>query len=139
MRQIVYVSLSTIRGDKADLAGILEQLRHNNAIDGVRGLLWSDGRSFLQAFEGPRASVEATFARIMRDERHHTLTVISDLRIVKHEFGDWTMVHRRETDPPDIYDARIRRLLSDASDGVRKQFLSLIAVEAPRMPPPRQS
>jgi hypothetical protein len=139
MRQIVYVSLSTVPGDKADLVGILEQSRHNNAIDGIRGLLWSDGRSFLQVFEGPRASVDATFARINADERHHSLTVLSDRRIVTHEFSDWTMVHRRENDPPNIYDARIRRLLSDASDGVRKQFQNLVAVGGIPMVIPRLS
>jgi hypothetical protein len=139
MRQIVYVSLSTVKGDKADLAGILEQSRHDNAIDGITGLLWSDGRSFLQAFEGPRASIDATFARIVADDRHHTMTVVSDRRIVTHEFGEWSMVHRRENDPPDIYDARIRRLLSEASDGVRNQFQRLIAVDKIPIPISRQS
>lgn len=134
MRQIVYVSLSAVQGDKADLLGILEQSRHNNAIDGVNGLLWSNGRSFVQVIEGPRASIDATFARIFADERHHTLTVLSDRRIVTREFGDWNMVQRHKNDPADICEGHIRRLLIDASDGVRKQIETLIEGEMRHMP-----
>ncbi|MDQ2818540.1 MAG: BLUF domain-containing protein, partial [Candidatus Eremiobacteraeota bacterium] len=108
------MSLSAIEDDKADLFGILQQSRHNNAIDGITGLLWSDGRSFMQAFEGPRASVAATFDRIEKDERHHSLTILSDIIIEKREFGDWVMMHRRRDDPPDLFDARMRRTLSYA-------------------------
>jgi hypothetical protein len=57
MRQIVYVSLSSVPDDGADISAILNQSRHNNAIDGITGLLWSDGKSYLQAIEGPRVSV----------------------------------------------------------------------------------
>lgn len=78
MRQFVYVSLSSVPGDGADLSAILNQSRHNNAIDGITGLLWSDGKSFLQAIEGPFVSVEDCFERIKRDTRHYYLTVLSD-------------------------------------------------------------
>lgn len=132
MRQILYVSLSAVPGDAADLVGILEQSRHNNAIDGITGLLWSDGHSFLQAFEGPRASVGPTFDRIQRDPRHHSLNVLSDRRIEKREFGSWTMAHRRVDDAPDAYDAQMSRLLSHASPTIRSQFLGLVATGAPQ-------
>lgn len=127
MRQILYVSLSTVLGDGADLVGILRQSRHNNALDGITGLLWSDGRSFLQVFEGPRDSVELAFERIQRDPRHHSLVVLQDRPITTREFGGWTMAHRRATDAADCYDAQIARLLINASDAVRAHFASLIA------------
>ncbi len=127
MRQILYVSSSTIPGDKADLVGILEQSRHNNAIDTVTGLLWSDGQRFMQVIEGPAASIESTFARIVKDDRHYDLIVEHDVRITERQFGGWTMAHRRSNDPADVYDVRIRRLLTRASDGVRNPFLTLMA------------
>jgi hypothetical protein len=126
MRQIVYVSLSSVPGDSADLVGILNQSRHNNAIDGITGLLWSDGKSFLQAIEGPRVSVEACFERIKRDTRHYYLTVLSDRRITTHEFGSWNMVHRRANEEASVYDAQVRRLLHQASNEVRAHFMALI-------------
>jgi hypothetical protein len=136
MRQIVYVSLSSVPSDGADLSGILEQSRHNNAIDGITGLLWSDGKSFLQAIEGPRISVEACFERIKRDTRHYYLTVLSDQRITNHEFGSWNMVHRRANETADVYDAQVLRLLRQASDGVRAHFLALIGTTTPKPPSP---
>ncbi len=126
MRQIFYMSLSSVPGDGADLSGILNQSRHNNAIDCITGFLWSDGKRFLQALEGPRVSVEACFERIKRDTRHYYLTVLSDQRITSHEFGTWNMVHRRAREEASLYDAQVRRLLHQASDGVRAHFMALI-------------
>lgn len=127
MRQILYASWSTVPGDKADLVGILEQSRRNNAIDGVTGLLWSDGTRFLQVIEGPTASIESTFERILNDHRHHDLSLQHNIPILERQFGGWTMAHRRANDPVDAYDARMRRLLNGASDRVRTPFLSLMA------------
>lgn len=127
MRQIVYVSLSSVPGDGADLFGILRQSRHNNAIDGITGLLWSDGRSFLQVLEGPRASVEPCFSRIIHDRRHHSIKILSDSRIATHQFGGWNMVHRRADERADLHDAQIKRLLTHASASVRADFATLVA------------
>lgn len=129
MRQILYVSKSTVPGDKADLAGILNQSRHNNAMDGITGLLWSDGRHFLQVFEGPEDSVAATFERIRRDLRHEEMIVLHDRATEKPEFGGWSMVHRRANEPADAYDFQVRRLLLNASTPIREHFLALIAGE----------
>lgn len=38
MRQSLYVSLSTVPGDKADLAAILQQSRDNNALEAISHL-----------------------------------------------------------------------------------------------------
>lgn len=127
MRQILYVSSSSVPGDGADLEGILHQSRHNNALDGITGLLWSDGTLFLQVIEGPRASVAPCFERIRADKRHHSLTVLMDRRVDAHEFGSWNMAHRRANDRSDAYDSQMSRLLSGASQMVRLQFTSLIA------------
>lgn len=134
MRQIVYVSLSSVPGDGADLSGILNQSRHNNAIDGITGLLWSDGRRFLQAIEGPHASIDACFERIKRDTRHYHIEVLSDRRITSHEFGTWNMVHRRKNEGASTYDAQIRRLLYQVSPEVRAHFTALVAAAAPAIP-----
>ncbi|MEG8015291.1 BLUF domain-containing protein [Sphingomonas sp. 22R3R2A-7] len=127
MQQIVYVSFSSVPENAADLAGILTQSRHNNAIDGITGLLWSDGRSFLQVLEGPRASVEPCFSRIVQDSRHHFIRVLLDSRITAHQFGGWNMVHHRAGDQPDLHDIQMNRLLTNASHNVRAQFSTLVA------------
>lgn len=130
MRQILYLSSSTVQGDRGDLANILEQSRHNNAIDGITGLLWSDGVHFLQVFEGPTRSVEATFARILNDDRHHDIVLLHNERIAERQFGGWSMAHRRTDDAADLYDVRMQRLMSRAADHVRARFLSIMQTGA---------
>ena len=127
MRQILYMSSSTIAGDKADLVGLLQQSRHNNALHDITGLLWSDGTHFLQVIEGPTAFVDATFGRITQDDRHYDLSLQHNIPIHERQFGAWTMAHRRADDPVDAYDARMRRLLNGASQRVRDPFLALMA------------
>lgn len=127
MRQILYVSTSTQPGDSADLVGILRQSRHNNAIDGVTGVLWSDGARFLQVIEGPPDSILGTWGRICTDARHREITVLHDVEVNPRAFGDWWMIHRRANEPADIYDAQMRRLLGHTTDAIRQPFLSLIA------------
>ena len=134
VRQILYVSLSTAAGDKVDLAGILRQSRHNNALDGITGLLWSDGRSFMQVVEGPRSSVAATYARVYADTRHHALRILDDRLIDAREFGSGNMVHRRAGEPADAYDAMMLRLLAKASESVRDQFANLVTTGMPARP-----
>lgn len=127
MRQLIYTSTSTAPAGKADLDGILEQSRHNNAIDGITGLLWSDGTRFMQVIEGPEVSVEAAFARIQADSRHRDIDVHRDAPVEQREFGDWTMAGRRARDPSGAYDARMRLLLRNASPTIKEPFLALIA------------
>lgn len=127
MRQILYVSMSAVRGSDGDVAGILQQSRHNNAIDGITGLLWSDGTHFLQVFEGPEASVAAAWERIQADPRHRDVTLLHDVAIEAREFGDWTMAHRGPREAADVYDAKMRRLLERASPDVSGSFLALLS------------
>lgn len=53
-----------------DPEAILTTSRRNNARDNVSGLLFFNGKRFLQALEGDDAMVDATYARIQRDPRH---------------------------------------------------------------------
>lgn len=127
LRQLLYVSSSNPKGAKIDVAQVVEQSRHNNALDGVTGLLWSDGKRFLQVLEGSTESVDTTFARIKRDVRHHAIVVLHDREIDKRQFGTWTMAQRRPEDEADAFDEQMRRALENASESVRGSFLGLIA------------
>lgn len=127
MRQILYISSSRPCGEKADMGRILEQSRHNNALDGVTGLLWSDGVRFLQVLEGPEESVEATFMRISRDPRHQAIVTLSDRAIEIRQFGGWAMAHHARGEGDDSCARRIERMLDGASEDIRHTFLGLIA------------
>lgn len=123
-RQIFYTSRSV---PKVDVDRILQQSRHNNAVDGITGLLWHDGTHFLQVIEGPEASVAATYARIAADPRHSDLEILSDRKITTREFGYWSMERAtRSLDDGDAMLARIERRLNGAPEALRRAFADAV-------------
>jgi len=119
-RQIFYTSRSA---PGVDVDQILQQSRHNNAVDGITGLLWHDDTHFLQVIEGPDASVAATFARIAGDPRHNGLEILSDRAVPSREFGYWSMERAtRSLNDGDAMMARIERRLASAPEALRQAF-----------------
>lgn len=127
MRQVLYVSRSVVPAHETPLRDILEQSRHNNALDGVTGLLWSDGDRFAQVLEGDERAISDTIGRIRADPRHRDMVLLHDRLIHERQFGDWTMELRPGGVSVDDYDDRMRRALDDASDAIRNVFASLLA------------
>lgn len=125
LRQLLYVSRAQ-PGERVPLEPIYEVSRHNNALDGVTGLLFSDGCRFLQVLEGSPASVGETFRRILLDPRHDTVDVLHDQTVAEREFGTWSMADRRRGERADEFDERVRHLLRRASPAVRDAFLDLL-------------
>ncbi len=119
VRQLLYISIATRPCDEDDLAALLRRSRDNNVMYSVTGILWSDGERFIQVLEGPLASVEETYARILIDERHHSLAIVYDHLVEKRDFGSWSMCHRRSYETDDDYDQKIRRALAAAPSPVR--------------------
>lgn len=119
-RQLFYTSRSATG---VDVDRILQQSRHNNAVDGITGLLWHDGTHFLQVIEGPESSVAATYARIAGDSRHSDLSILSDRTIATREFGYWSMERATRTlaDGEAVL-ARIERRLANAPESLRHAF-----------------
>ena len=114
LRQLLYVSSSNTAAGPIDVPRIIAKSRQNNALDGVTGLLWSDGKRFLQVLEGPADSVSTTFARIKSDPRHRAIVILHDREIDARQFGSWTMAQRGVGDTADTFDAQMRRLLDNA-------------------------
>ncbi len=126
MRQLVYVSIADRVFTEDELSEILIPSRHNNALDGVSGLLWSDGKRFVQVLEGPAASVREIFDRIQRDHRHHDLVVVGDRLVDRREFGDWAMCFRRSFESDNEYDVKVERLVARIPEQARSKVAGLI-------------
>jgi len=126
--QLVYVSSARAAAGPVDHEAILEVARRNNARDAITGLLYADGKRFLQALEGPDAAVEAAFARIQADPRHHALVLLSCRQIEAREFGDWEMAHLTKLTERDGFVARIRDLVARATPAVRGTFEGFAAI-----------
>lgn len=93
MLQIIYTSISTKPATAGVAEEICRQARDNNRRDEITGILTTKGERFLQVLEGPKATVEETFMRLVVDPRHRQVLVISRRMITRREFGDWEMAH----------------------------------------------
>ena len=126
LRQLLYVSSSTPPQTRVALDPIYDSSRHNNALDGVTGLLLSDGYRFVQVLEGSPEAVDETMARIRQDPRHERIEVLSDKAVAAREFGQWSMADRRRGERADEFDERLRTLMRRASPEIQAAFLDLL-------------
>ena len=91
--RLLYASRASKPLDEAMLHAILEVSRTNNLERGISGVLCAhpEGSVFLQALEGSRAAVNALYATILRDERHHDVTLLEYAEIEERRFPSWLM------------------------------------------------
>ncbi|GAB5448318.1 BLUF domain-containing protein [Gymnodinialimonas sp.] len=79
--------------DPADLNGILLDARDANLRDDVTGALICRRDVFMQYLEGPQSTIQATYMRIRKDDRHVEIVLRSDGPIAERLFGKWAMLH----------------------------------------------
>jgi hypothetical protein len=88
--QLVYAS-RPFGFDAAMLNGILSDARRLNPANDVTGALICRADLYLQLLEGPKDAVEATFARIAKDDRHVDVQRLVSRTIDQRLFPDWAM------------------------------------------------
>lgn len=97
MYHLIYVSQAKAPMASAALEDILKVSHRNNTRDGLTGMLiyrYAPDRKqghFIQMLEGEQTAVEATYARIAADERHHTKIILDRGDTPKRYFPNWTM------------------------------------------------
>lgn len=91
MKRIIYCSQSTADVSPEELVALLELSRRNNQEAGLSGMLLYSSQSFLQVLEGEPAPLEATYARILTDDRHTKLRMLMNADVASALFPDWTM------------------------------------------------
>lgn len=130
MLQLIYISTATPSLRDVGQTQILATSRRNNARDEITGLLFFNGRRFLQALEGPAAAVERAIARIKTDDRHSGIVTLSRREVAVREFGDWAMaaLGTGEAAAQAAID-RVDMLTADASPNVRAHFTSFARLQ----------
>lgn len=106
--ELIYTSVATRPMDRSGLDDLLDVARSRNESLNITGLLIFDEQGFMQLLEGEKADVDAVFASIKKDERHHDVAVFHKGEIAERTFGEWSMAFRRidrETGIPALYDA----------------------------------
>lgn len=89
--RLAYASLVNKKLDKTDLRHILSRSINNNGRENVGGALLFNSGVFLQLLEGSRASVNATFRRIVCDTRHERIEVLGFAPVKERLFTSWAM------------------------------------------------
>lgn len=87
----LYASRAASPLDPQRMDSILEQSHRNNPARGVTGLLCFVDDIFVQVLEGGRDPVGALFETIIRDDRHHSLRILSYTEIAERRFRHWNM------------------------------------------------
>jgi hypothetical protein len=96
LAQLIYAS-QPFGYDSAGLYSILSVSRSLNERDGLTGALLCRADVYLQLLEGPPDKVEATYARIRKDDRHLDAQILVSGPIKARLFPKWAMHH----DPAD--------------------------------------
>lgn len=99
MFQLVYASSAIHEMTEPELLEILSQSSRNNLRRGITGLLLYHDGCFIGLLEGERDVVEATYAEIVHDTRHHGFTLLLDTEADERLFDTWAMSFRRVSDP----------------------------------------
>jgi hypothetical protein len=90
--QLIYAS-QPFGYDSAGLYNILSISRSLNERDSVTGALICRADVYLQLLEGPQDKIDATFARIRRDDRHLDVQILLCAPVEKRLFPKWAMHH----------------------------------------------
>ena len=91
--RLVYASRASQEIDDALVSAILEPAQKYNHEHGITGILctYPQGKVFLQALEGGREAVNTLYANIVRDPRHHDVTLLEYAEITERRFSSWRM------------------------------------------------
>ena len=88
--QLIYAS-TPFGFDQSALDSILTQSRRCNTRDGLTGALICRGDIYLQLLEGKADAIDATYARIVRDDRHLEIHRLSYDVATERLFPAWAM------------------------------------------------
>lgn len=64
--------------------------KRNKAAD-ISGLLILSGEAFLQVLEGPEEAINRLYCKIIRDEMHSDITLLSYQQVSSRSFAEWGM------------------------------------------------
>ncbi|MEH3046167.1 BLUF domain-containing protein [Sphingomonas adhaesiva] len=121
MLQLIYTSLPVGR---IDLTRLCEECVSKNIRDEITGVLAEYNGFYLQVLEGPQVPVEDAFVRIISDQRHKELQLLSRRLVTVRGFGHFAMAEVSDNKGQrQIIDA-VRPLLANAPENWRTLFES---------------
>lgn len=89
--RLIYASTARTGVGMPEFKGILQQAQTNNHRSDLTGVLAFNSKIFLQALEGSRERVNGLYAKLLRDDRHHTVAMLHYEEIEEREWTSWSM------------------------------------------------
>lgn len=89
--RLIYASTATEGVGMTEFKGILQQSQANNHRRDLTGVLAFNSKVFLQGLEGSREQINELYSRLMRDTRHHTVSVLEYAEIEERDWSQWSM------------------------------------------------
>jgi hypothetical protein len=89
--RLIYASTAQPGVDLNEFKRILLQAQTNNHSRDLTGTLAFNSKIFLQALEGARDQINDLYARLIRDPRHHTVTMLGYKEIEERHWANWSM------------------------------------------------
>ena len=93
LQELIYTSVSSVHGDKAEVKNILAASELNNVANSVTGLLIFDGHRYIQILEGETENVDRLYNVISKDSRHQQLELLHKGGITSRSFENWRMAY----------------------------------------------
>ena len=91
LKQLVYTSVSSRGLFEVISPESLRRIRANNTAAEITGaLFWSEPK-FMQVIEGPADNINRLFSTLLKDDRHHSIVLVSERIIHEREFPNWAM------------------------------------------------
>lgn len=91
LTSMTYISRPNLPPESPEIEYLWMQALDRNADDGITGVLYFDGRTFLHYLEGDEQNVAELFSRIEKDDRHHDIRVLAQTDIASRLFGFWSL------------------------------------------------
>jgi hypothetical protein len=104
--RLIYRSCNRIPSERrpAELGKLFTAARSNNKKAGITGALLLSGSWFVQTLEGDEDLVRSLFARIERDPRHDSVSLLEAGIVDDRAFPHWSMARVSEDgSAPDTY------------------------------------
>jgi hypothetical protein len=95
MQALVYVSTATMLPTQDIVEPILATAHRNNATFGLTGMLLWKEMAFAQLLEGPPESLDSLWDRLVADDRHEDVRLLSRWEIEERFFSEWSMASHR--------------------------------------------
>lgn len=93
LNRMLYISTAVGPITTAVTGTILRSAKAHNAANGITGVLCQGRGVYLQVLEGERSQVDALYARIVQDKRHHNVVLRQQEDINRRRYGNWAMAH----------------------------------------------